>query len=77
MPSITLLLILNHLIGKEILTKHKKSIYQFYRFAKILIKRLIKQYKLGKLTIIKILKYNTLKRTRISQTKRLIIFTNT
>jgi hypothetical protein len=48
----------DHKQGEQIPTKHKEAICQLYGFAKIPVKALIKQYYLGKSTIIKVLLYN-------------------
>jgi hypothetical protein len=63
-------LVFNHLGGDAIPTKHKEALHQLYRFAKILIERLMAQYKLRKSTIIKILEYDAPECTRISRTGR-------
>ena len=50
----------NHQPDCEVPMKHKEAIRQLYGFAKILIQRLIGHYGLGRITIIKILKYEKL-----------------
>ena len=77
MPPTTPPLDFNHLPREEIETKHKEAIRQLYSFAKILVKLLITRYELPRLIIKKILRYDALKRTRITRTGRPSLFTNT
>jgi hypothetical protein len=77
MPPTTPPLDFNHLPGEEIETKHKEAIRQLYSFAKILVKLLITRYELPRSTIKKILRYDALKRTRITRTGRPSLLTDT
>jgi hypothetical protein len=77
MPPATPPLVFDHQPGDEIPTKHKEAIRQLYGFAKVLIERLMEQYKLGKSTITKILMYDAPERTRISRTGRPSLLTDT
>jgi hypothetical protein len=60
----------DHELGAQIPTKHKEAIRQLYGFAKTPVDGLIKQYHLGKSTIIKILTYDAPERARITRTGR-------
>ena len=70
MPPTTPPLNFDYLPGAEISTKHKEAIRQLYGFAKIPVKLLMTQYKLGRSIIEKILQYDAPERTRISRTRR-------
>jgi len=66
----------DHEPGAQIPTKHKEAIRQLYGFAKIPVEGLMKQYHLGKSTIIKILTYDAPERTRITRTGRPSLLTD-
>jgi hypothetical protein len=70
-------LVFNYNKGEEIETKHKEVIRQLYSFAKVLVKLFIIQYKLRRSIIKKILRYDALKRSRISRFRRPSLLTNT
>ena len=77
MPPTTPPLDFDHEPGAQIPTKHKEAIRQLYGFAKIPVERLMKQYGLGKSTVIKILEYDAPERNRITRTGRPSILTDT
>jgi len=77
MPPSTPPLDFNHLPGKEIETKYKEAIRQLYSFAKIPVEVLMTRYGLVRSTIEKILRYDALKRSRITRTGRPSLLTNT
>jgi hypothetical protein len=70
MPPATPPLVFDHEEGQEIPTKHKEAIRQLYGFAKVPVERLMTQYKLGRTTIEKVLRYDALERSRITRTGR-------
>jgi hypothetical protein len=77
MPPTTPPLVFNYNKGEEIETKHKEAIRQLYSFAKVLVELFIMQYKLGRSTIEKILRYDAPERSRISRFGRPSLLTNT
>jgi transposase len=77
MPPTTPPLVFNHNEGEEIETKYKEAIHQLYGFTKIPVKLLMTQYKLGRSTIKKILRYDTPERSRISRSGRPSLLTDT
>jgi hypothetical protein len=70
MPPATPPLVFDHEEGQEIPTKYKEAIRQLYSFAKVLVERLMRQYKLGKTIIKKVLRYDVFERSRITRTGR-------
>jgi hypothetical protein len=62
--------IVNYLPGHEILTKHKKTIRQLYKFAKIGLQQLKGYYNLADSIVRKILRYNIPEITRPTRTGR-------
>jgi hypothetical protein len=60
----------DHILGYEILTKHKEAIRQLYKFAKMGLQQLKGYYNLTYTTISKILQYDVLERTRPTRTSR-------
>ena len=63
-------LIPDHQLGFEIRTKHKEAIRQLHFLAHWGTSALAKVYKTGRSTIIRILKYDTPERARLTRTGR-------
>jgi transposase len=77
MPPTTPPLVFDHEEGQEIPTKHKEAIRQLYGFAKVPVERLMTQYKLGRSTIEKVLRYDAPERKRITRSGRPSLLTDT
>ena len=64
------LLILEHLLGYKIPTKHKKAMRQPHKFANISLQQLVGYYDLGESTVRCILQYDQPERARPTRTGR-------
>ena len=64
MPPTTPPLDFDHKPGYKIPTKHKEAIRQLYGFTKVPIEQLMDRYRLGRLTIVKVLDYDKPERAR-------------
>jgi hypothetical protein len=60
----------DHKKGFKIEIEHKNAIRELYSFREKLIKQLIERYKLGKLIIHRVLRYDTTKRACLTRTRR-------
>ena len=70
MPTTLPPLKFDHKKGFEIETEYKNAIRELYGFGEKSTEQLIERYKLGKLTIHRVLGYNTTKRARLTRTRR-------
>ena len=70
MPPATPPLVFDHEEGQEISIKYKEAIRQLYDFAKVSVERLMTQYKLERIIIKKVLRYDALERSRITRIGR-------